>query len=798
MLETTQHKRRRVTRACDECRKKKVKCDGQQPCIHCTVYSYECTYNQPSKRASLSQQPSFNTPVNSESNETTTTGGGGAPSPCARTSRSNSNFTRLSRHAQLHTLTKYQTFFSQIFPQMGPIETLDVNAFAKALLKNNGFARAVQEVSNERNFGSQESPYELESPGIGLGNAGMAGTGATPELNSDVIEGIDGSIQSKEGREIKIILPPKSVALHFIHVTWEQCCVLFRFYHRPSFIATLDKLYETDPHEYSHEQMHFLPLCYSVMAVGALFSKSAQKSSTGTSENSTSSPNQFMQDEGYKYFIAARNLIDITNARDLYSIQAILMLFIFLQCSARLSTCYTYIGAAMRNALREGMHRNLNAQTQDYNPIEIEMRKRLFYTIYKMDVYVNTMLGLPRSVSQRDFDQAFPAELADENITETGLHFDQQGDILSSSGIANHHTKLIMILDNIVAELYPVKKTNNLISHDVVTQLEIKLRQWLDNLPPELTPGVNDVPAKYERANQLLHLSFLQVQIILYRPFIHYLSAIPSSKTVDSLSIQRARNCVSVARTVVKLAKKMMEKKTLTGSYWFSIYTIFFSVAGLIFYLHEVSPTDEDGEQEYSEIQTDAEMGKSVLLYLKDTSMAAARTYNLLHMLFEKFNSKTIKWSHVKQDQYTASFPNNGSIPEGNESINLADGPNPYNLETSNLDLLAFENPTDNALQNNATLSGVNTMNTVNTSGMLMNRDYDFGGDVMEMDNFFDIGGSVESDDKSLVPQTSVDDSKKPKDPTVEVAASDSYVPGAFDQLEVQLFGRYLPPYMSQ
>lgn len=33
-------KRRRVTRACDECRRKKIKCDGKKPCTHCTVYSY--------------------------------------------------------------------------------------------------------------------------------------------------------------------------------------------------------------------------------------------------------------------------------------------------------------------------------------------------------------------------------------------------------------------------------------------------------------------------------------------------------------------------------------------------------------------------------------------------------------------------------------------------------------------------------------------------------------------------------------------------------------------------------------
>jgi len=37
-------KRRRVTRACDECRRKKIKCDGKQPCTHCTVYSYGMFY----------------------------------------------------------------------------------------------------------------------------------------------------------------------------------------------------------------------------------------------------------------------------------------------------------------------------------------------------------------------------------------------------------------------------------------------------------------------------------------------------------------------------------------------------------------------------------------------------------------------------------------------------------------------------------------------------------------------------------------------------------------------------------
>ena len=166
------------------------------------------------------------------------------------------------------------------------------------------------------------------------------------------------------GREIKIILPPKVIAIQFVKKTWEHCCVLLRFYHRPSFIQQLNELYETDPNHYTPKQMQFLPLCYSTIAVGALFSKSivheemnVRSDVNGNDELITD--DKFLQDEGYKYFIAARKLLDITNARDLNSIQAILMLFIFLQCSARLSTCYAYIGVAMRSALREGYHLSL-------------------------------------------------------------------------------------------------------------------------------------------------------------------------------------------------------------------------------------------------------------------------------------------------------------------------------------------------------------------------------------------------------------------------------------------------------
>ncbi|SZF05725.1 unnamed protein product [Blumeria hordei] len=47
---TSPPKRRRISRACDVCRKRKVKCDGKHPCTHCITNNLVCTYNRPSNR----------------------------------------------------------------------------------------------------------------------------------------------------------------------------------------------------------------------------------------------------------------------------------------------------------------------------------------------------------------------------------------------------------------------------------------------------------------------------------------------------------------------------------------------------------------------------------------------------------------------------------------------------------------------------------------------------------------------------------------------------------------------------
>lgn len=68
-------------------------------------------------------------------------------------------------------------------------------------------------------------------------------------------------------------LPPRETALELCRNTLDNCCALMRLVHKPSFYGRLHNLYDKDPEHYTNADRKFLPLLYSVIAVGCLYSK---------------------------------------------------------------------------------------------------------------------------------------------------------------------------------------------------------------------------------------------------------------------------------------------------------------------------------------------------------------------------------------------------------------------------------------------------------------------------------------------------------------------------------------------
>lgn len=117
-------------------------------------------------------------------------------------------------------------------------------------------------------------------------------------------------------------------------------------------------------------------------------------------------------------------------------------------------------------------------------------------------------------------------------------------------------------------------------------------------------------------------MSYAHVQMMLYRPFIHYVSNACEYKTtnVDKRSYACAAACVSVARNIVHITSEMKRRGLLVGSYWFVMYTTYFAILSLVFFIlgNPDSPTAK-------EILKDAMEGRDTLAALAKRSLAADR-----------------------------------------------------------------------------------------------------------------------------------------------------------------------------
>lgn len=712
---TVERKRRRVLQACDECRKRKVRCDGRQPCSHCTAYNNECVFSRggAAKRTEESEE-------HPELLYGQATGGG--------------------------VLLELAMVVQALLPDVSVLEaTFDLHGFAQELGKIQRSGTNIVDVRVlAQRFTSQEITLAppTSAPIIPLGPV------RPPVL------------------EIEVMLPPKDVTLQLVSYTWLRACVLFRFYHRPTFIQDLDVLYETDPADYTPSQMRFLLLVYLVVACGLLF-VGKEKASVYPAGDLAGRWKDGLgeDDEGFRYFVAARKLIDLTEVRDTFLMQTMLMLILYLQCLARLSTCYLYIGIALRLALREGMHRKL------YHPrltrVEIEVRKRIFYTIYKLDIYINAMLGLPRAIAEEDFDQELPMEVDDENIGELEYLPQMPPDKVLSAGVANAHTRLMLIMDHSVRRLYPVRPRRDdvpdpLMDRTIVQQLELEFVAWEQLVPASIRPTQPVVTQevadpKYLRATRYLHLAYLHCKTMLYRPYIHYIlpqylyNSLYYSDAELHL-IVNARKCINVAIQVVSLAERMMHEGVLSAPYWFSNYTIFFLVACLVFYVHTCTPEKyllnplihSILVPQWHEVAKVVQKGKAVLGQLRGSSTAAERTYILLNPLFEHLNRKL--------EEIRPAPPGKRLLPGGTAAASAKSLPG-----FAGLFPLLSSGDADSAPE---LLYQIPVEQPENTAAILSQ------------------GAATPSGQVTATP------------------ARDSYAPGAMDLVEMQVFGRFLPPYM--
>lgn len=130
-----------------------------------------------------------------------------------------------------------------------------------------------------------------------------------------------------------------------------------------------------------------------------------------------------------------------------------------------------------------------------------------------------------------------------------------------------------------------------------------------------------------DSVRQLLRMAYAHTQMMLYRPFVHYVSKSPTCASLDKRAYACASACISVSRNIIHITAEMKKRGMLNGCYWFTMYTTFFSIMTLVYFALEnpESPTSQD-------VLKEAYEGKDVLEGLAKRSMAADRCTSTLRV----------------------------------------------------------------------------------------------------------------------------------------------------------------------
>ncbi|KAI1469557.1 fungal-specific transcription factor domain-containing protein [Daldinia caldariorum] len=434
----------------------------------------------------------------------------------------------------------------------------------------------------------------------------------------------------------------------------------------------LDDLYEKPTSTAGTENKRNLALAYSVMALGCMYTMPEN-------DNSEAPPYKVAMDEAIKYYSAARAILqDITECRDLISLQALLFMILFIQSISNLSTCYGFVGIALRSALRMGLHRHL--PHIKLNPIEAETRRRVFYICRQMDTYVSALLGFPLLLNDEDIDQPLPTPVDDEYITKDKILIPPPG-TPSFLEAFNAHVRLMDILGKVVKNIYPLKGmeqsdaegagqpyTSYIISYGKIKEIENELQKWNEDLPDAWRP--NPIGAvEVVRVRNLLRFTYAHIQMVLYRPFLHYVSPrITAGKDVNERAYACGAAGISVARNIVHIGSEMRKQVSLVGPYWFTLFTEFFAIITLVFFVLENK--DKQGSMD---IFADAVAGKEVIEKLSRKSMVADRISQSLAILFDQLPDN-LKEAHaaISLKRPASEAQDNTSMPlpsHSNDSI---------------------------------------------------------------------------------------------------------------------------------
>ncbi|CAG8593067.1 1783_t:CDS:2, partial [Acaulospora colombiana] len=675
-------KRRRVARACDTCRRKKVRCDGVQPgsdppsCTNCKAYGYECSFiDAPKKRGppkgyiealetrlqrmesilgGLVQsgdlpEGTINSNLewinvnesNFKSSHDYSDRDGSLRKSSHRDSstRPTASSSKLSASSSKGSAKSHKTSYGNSDTDEGSSSDSNECAGSQYDLNDSMGQLAIDEGGHTRYLGSSSGVFVFKfTKRIGNGQVINVPSGEwhTP---------------AKKRSNVTLELPPKELCDRLLDTFWAQVHPYMIFIDRQDFMEKYNNIEE------NHTQIILL---YAMFAISAKF---IDDPAVRTNPDVPSTA-------GDEYFNRAKELLrDEFDNATLYTIQALLLLAGHQQ-GAKNSTMWLYVGLATRLAQDMGLHRDSSKWNLDKKKSEV--RKRIWWACFLADRLISATLGRPLAINDADCDVSLPVAgaLPDDSTQSVAGYI--------------HLIKIITILGRVLSHIYGIKAKRSINGNNdnMLATLDAELNEWHKNLPEDLRfdlKKTSSFTGTAEKRRMFIHLVYYSSQILLHRPHIRGPKSNAPPSSIPSLTI-----CTMAANNITLIMFRSMKDGTLKTTWSFSIYSFF--TASTMHIINALS-----GDDRFREVAKQGlRMTMKCLEYLRPYWFASEKVLGVFNELIKMKNidldglnvvpdAEERKSSSSKKRRSGGGDAVNDQRAMVDESIEMSDQPNVEN-----------------------------------------------------------------------------------------------------------------------
>ncbi|KAF2277329.1 uncharacterized protein EI97DRAFT_457356 [Westerdykella ornata] len=273
------------------------------------------------------------------------------------------------------------------------------------------------------------------------------------------------------------------------------------------------------------------------------------------------------------YYLAALKFFeDAIKKMNLQTLQCFALIAGYSLLTPTRTAVYYVVGLGVRLCQALGLHEEktitLGPGGRPANPLEVDMRRRLFWCLLTMEFGLAHSLGRPSAFPQEHIDVNFFELVDDSYITKDGVLNAPQGSL--KKWVAIHFFKMRMLQLEIRRKLYQRKRPEPKDDkHPWFAEMQAKMISWRDSSPEssEIENGGLDKVWFIGRYNTMV--------VFLFRP----------SPQVPRPSAEAAIKCYDACQYNVYMTKRQIETKSVdltwifTQSIFMAINTILWSLS---------------------------------------------------------------------------------------------------------------------------------------------------------------------------------------------------------------------------